>query len=82
MGNKIRDYVGGLLIGLLFTACTSLTTDKDWTRNGKVRLVLNWGTRAAHTGVSIIILCRWQYRFPSFVAAMLWDMREPSAGTL
>ncbi|RHU31077.1 DUF5119 domain-containing protein [Parabacteroides sp. TM07-1AC] len=50
-GNKIRDYVGGLLIGLLFTACTSLTTDKDWTRNGKVRLVLDWGTRAAHTGV-------------------------------
>ena len=49
--HKIRDYAGGLLIGLLFTACTSLTTDKDWTRNGKIRLVLDWGIRAPRTGV-------------------------------
>lgn len=43
--------MGGLLIGLLLAACTSLATDEDWTRNGKVRLVLDWGTRASHTGV-------------------------------
>ena len=50
-GDKIWDYMGGLLIGLLFTACTSLTTDKDWAKNGKVRLVLDWGSRAVHTSV-------------------------------
>lgn len=36
---------------LLFSACTSLTTDRDWTRNGKVRLVLDWGARAPHTDI-------------------------------
>lgn len=51
MGYKIWDYMGRLSIGLLFTACTSLTTDNDWVKNGKVRLVLDWGSRAAHTSV-------------------------------
>ena len=39
------------ILTCLFTACTSLTTDKDWTKNGRIRLVLDWRTRAAHTGV-------------------------------
>lgn len=38
-------------IGLWLSACTSLTTDKDWNKNGKVRLVLDWGTRAGRPGV-------------------------------
>ena len=39
------------ILTCLFTACTSLTTDKDWTKNGRIRLVLDWRTRATHTGV-------------------------------
>lgn len=36
---------------LTFSACTSRNTDEDWEKNGKVRLVLDWGTRAAYSGV-------------------------------
>lgn len=37
-------------IGVWLLGCTSLTTDKDWVKNGKVRLVLEWGTRAGRAG--------------------------------
>lgn len=39
-----------LLFALLLSGCTSLTTDKDWVKNGKIRLVLDWGTRTVHAG--------------------------------
>lgn len=39
-----------LLLAFLLSACTSLTTDKDWIKNGKIRLVLDWGTRTVHAG--------------------------------
>lgn len=60
MMNRIKQQIlpgfsglscAALLLLFLWAGCTSRATDEDWEKNGRVRVVLDWGTRAPHAGV-------------------------------
>lgn len=48
---KYRQLLLWLVWLALLLGCTYRTPEEDWEKNGWVRLVLDWGTRASRTGV-------------------------------
>ncbi|WP_102408933.1 DUF5119 domain-containing protein [Parabacteroides bouchesdurhonensis] len=55
MGRQKYTQILGLAVALLFLAgafsCVYRSTDEDWDKNGKVRLLLNWKTKSQPSGM-------------------------------